>query len=65
MIRIMATDGDRVDLICWRHYGNLNGRIVEQVLEENPGLSIGTELSAGTVVSMPEITPQELERTLW
>lgn len=63
--RIMAVDGDRVDLICWRHYGSLDGRIVERVLEANPDVSMVTELSAGQMISLPEIEPVELERSLW
>ena len=64
--QIMAIDADRLDLICWRHYGNLDGRIVEQVLEANPGISLTTELFAGQLVSLPIINAaKELERSLW
>ncbi len=64
--QIMAIDGDRLDLICWKHYGSLDGRIVEQVLEANPGISFKTELSAGQLVSLPIIdTSKVLERSLW
>lgn len=67
MIRqIMAIDGDRLDLICWKHYGSLDGRIVEQVLEANPGISLTTELFAGQMVFLPIInTSSQLERSLW
>ena len=64
--QIMAIDGDRLDLICWKHYGSLDGRIVEQVLEANPGISFKTELYAGQLVSLPIIdTSKVLERSLW
>ena len=64
--QIMAIDGDRLDLICWKHYGSLDGRIVEQVLEANPGISFKTELSAEQLVSLPIIdTSKVLERSLW
>ena len=64
--QIMAIDGDRLDLICWKHYGSLDGRIVEQVLEANLGISLTTELFAGQLVSLPIIdTSKVLERSLW
>ena len=61
----MAVDGDRLDLICWRHYGSTEGRIVERVLEENPGISRTTTLSAGMMIVLPDIEPVMLERSLW
>ena len=64
--QIMAIDGDRLDLICWKHYGSLDGRIVEQVLNANPGMAMWTELRAGQIVSLPIIdTSKVLERSLW
>lgn len=63
--QVMTIDRDRLDLICWRHYGSLDGRIVERVLEANPGVSMTTELSAGTAISLPDIEPIRLERSLW
>lgn len=63
--QVMALDGDRLDLICWRHYGSLEGRVVERVLEENPGLSTRTVFTAGTIVFLPDIEPVVLERSLW
>ena len=66
MNKIMAIDRDRIDLICWKHYGSLDAHIVEQVLEANPGISLTTELFAGQLVSLPIIdTAIALERSLW
>lgn len=50
-------DGERLDLICWRYYGRLCGRVVEQVLAANPGLSrLGPHaLPAGTVIGLPAL----------
>ena len=42
--KITAVDGDRLDLICWRHYGSLSGRVVETVLDANPGLAMASVL---------------------
>ena len=66
MNQIMATDGDRIDLICWHHYGSLENRVVEQVLDANPGISVTTKLSAGQTIFLPIIdTSSQLERSLW
>ena len=53
----VARDGERLDLICWRWYGKLYGRVVEQVLAANPGLArLGPHaLPAGTAIRMPAL----------
>lgn len=50
-------DGERLDLICWRYYGRLSGRVVEQVLAANPGLArLGPHaLPAGTLIRLPAL----------
>lgn len=65
MTKIRAVDGDRLDLICWKHYGTLDGRVVEQVLEANKGLEMNVLLNSGTVVFLPEISSAPLEESLW
>ncbi len=63
---VMAVDGDRLDLMCWRHYGYLRGRVVEAVLEANPGLAMRQLLTAGQQIVLPDITPPSIEaRSLW
>lgn len=49
-------DGERLDLICHRWYGALAGRVVERVLDANPGLAARdpAALPAGTVIAMPD-----------
>lgn len=51
-------DGERLDLICWRWYGQLSGREVERVLEANPGLAARGPhaLPAGVTVQMPVVS---------
>lgn len=51
-----ARDGERLDLICYRWYGTLAGRVVEQVLDANPGLAARNPaaLPAGTIIAMPD-----------
>ena len=65
MISIRAVDGDRLDLICWKHYGTLDGRVVEQVLEANKGLEMATLLASGVKIILPEIISAPLEESLW
>lgn len=65
MDRVTAVDGDRLDLICWKHYGSLDGRIVETVLEANPGMALTHLLRAGQEVRLPVIEPRPREQSLW
>lgn len=58
-------DGDRLDLICWKHYGSLNGRVVEIVFETNKGLAATALLPSGLEITLPDISPEILERSLW
>lgn len=60
-----AVDGDRLDLICWKHYGSLDGRIVETVLDTNPGLAMHQLLNAGLEIQLPTITSRPREQSLW
>jgi len=51
-----ASQGDTVDYIAWKFYGTQSGRVVEQVMDANPGLAdIGTELPPGTLVTLPDL----------
>ena len=48
--------GDMVDYIVWKHYGRLDGLVVERVLEANPGLAdLGPVLGPGVKIVLPEI----------
>lgn len=63
-----SKDGDTVDEIVWRYYGNQVRGALEIVLEVNPGLAdLGPVLPVGTVVQLPEVeTPKEAESvSLW
>jgi phage tail protein X len=58
---IRTSDGDRLDTLCFRYYGNLM-RIVEAVLDANPGLAnIVQPFAAGVVIVLPDInvTPEK------
>lgn len=55
-----SKEGDMVDRIVWQHYGRQNDRIVETVLEENPGLAeYGPTLPAGVQIKLPEIDQEQ------
>ena len=60
-----TVDGDRLDLICWKHYGSLDGRIVETGLDTNPGLAMHQLLNAGREIRLPTIAPKPREQSLW
>lgn len=62
---IIASDGDRLDLLCWQQYGSLDGRVVERVLDANPGIAMTHVLEAGQTVHLPYIEPSPRERFLW
>lgn len=50
-------DGDTVDFVAWKFYGATDNRVVEQVLEANPGLADrGAILPGGVEIVLPEIS---------
>jgi len=50
-------DGDMLDHLCWRHYGQEWDR-VEMVLAANPGLAArGPALPAGVEIVLPAVAP--------
>ncbi len=60
--------GDLVDAIAAKYYGSTANRVVEQVLEANPGLAdYGPDLPAGLRITLPEIAaPSQTEGVrLW
>ena len=68
MQKYRTSQGDTADLIAWKQYGTQAGRVVEQLLEANPGLADhGPTLPAGLIVNLPEIKPatQQGGSRLW
>lgn len=58
MQKYRTSQGDTADQIAWRQYGTQTGRVVEQLLNANPGLAdYGPILPAGLVISLPDIKP--------
>ncbi|WPY95588.1 tail protein X [Limimaricola variabilis] len=63
-----SSEGDVVDRVVWGHYGRQDGRLVERVLEANPGLAdYGPILPAGVLITLPaEPGPSQAETVrLW
>lgn len=57
-MRVIANQGDTVDLICNRHYGATSG-ITELVYQANPGLAeLGAILPIGTSIELPDLPTQ-------
>lgn len=56
-----ASQGDTLDLICWRHYGEQSGA-VEAVLLANPGLAdLGEVIQLNTVITLPDLALPAVE----
>lgn len=63
-MRVIAQQGDTVDVLCHRHLGRTAG-VTEAVLGSNPGLSaIGPVLPMGTAVELPDQLPAETNTNL-
>ena len=59
MITYITKDGDVLDAICFKYYGNTSGT-VEKVLEANRHLSeLGAIFSAGVKIVLPDLSQEE------
>lgn len=64
----VCSDGDVLDAVVARHYGDTLGQKVEAVLGANPGLAaLGAVLRAGTRITLPDLAQSEKSETvqLW
>lgn len=64
----VTSDGDMLDAIVARHYGDTQGGKVETVLDSNPGLAArGPVYPAGIRIILPPITAPRHSETeqLW
>ena len=58
-IQYLTSDGDTADYIAWKHYGTQDGRVVERLVQANPGLADrGPVLPAGVLIDLPELPDQ-------
>lgn len=56
-----AMQGDTLDLICWRFYGQQSGA-VELVLDANQGLAdLGPVIPTGTAIVLPDLPKPSTE----
>ncbi len=66
-MRVVAQQGDTLDMICARYYGRTEG-VFEEVLAANPGLAgLRAVLPHGTPVDLPEVQAAPVSETvnLW
>ncbi|SDX24414.1 tail protein X [Nitrosomonas oligotropha] len=63
---IRTSDGDRLDTLCYRHYGSLNGT-VEAVIHANPGLAkVVQPFASGVIIRLPNLPAQTKKQIqLW
>lgn len=68
-VTYITRQGDTVDSIAWEKYQTTAGRVVEKLLDANPGLAAkGVILPPGIVVTIPVINPDPAVSqgvTLW
>lgn len=63
-MRVIASQGDALDALCYRRYGRTEG-VVEAVLTVNPGLAeLGAVLPHGTAVELPIVESSTASETL-
>ncbi|MCL6284705.1 tail protein X [Ruegeria sp. 2012CJ41-6] len=67
-MKYRTKDGDVLDAVCTKHYGDLSWRI-EDVIAANPGLSArGAVLPSGLLIELPPVedaAPQRPTLRLW
>ncbi len=66
-MRVIASQGDTLDALCYRRYGRTEG-VVEAVLAVNPGLAeLGAVLPHGTAIELPVVESSTTSETvnLW
>lgn len=63
---IRTSDKDRLDTLCYRYYGRLNGT-VEAVIAANPGLAAMPQpFESGIIITLPDLpVPVEKQVQLW
>lgn len=63
-MRVIASQGDTLDALCYRRYGRTEG-VVEAVLAVNLGLAeLGAVLPHGTTVELPVVESSTASETL-
>ena len=68
MAKYLTKNGDTLDWICWRHYGNSLPAATEAVLDANYGLAEkGPVFEAGVKIELPDLqdTTETASVRLW
>ena len=68
MAQYSTKDGDTLDEIAYRYYGNTNNKVVENIIEANFGIThYPAILPGGDLIELPELTqPTEKQKVkLW
>jgi len=60
----MAIDGDRLDIIVFKAYGNIDTVVFDAVLDANEHLLKRSVLKAGDIVYLPEIVQLANEKKI-
>lgn len=56
MAKYSTKDGDTLDEIAYRYYGNTNNLVVENIIEANFNITnYGPILPAGVLIELPEV----------
>lgn len=64
MITYITKDGDVLDEICWKYYGQTSGSL-EKVLEANRHLAeLGAIFSAGVKITLPDLDQEEATESI-
>ena len=57
MAQYSTKDGDTLDEISYRYYGNTNNKVVEKIIEANFGITdYPAILPAGVLIELPKVT---------
>ena len=57
MAQYSTKDGDTLDEIAYRYYGNTNNKVVEKIIEANFGITdYPAILPASVLIELPEVT---------
>ena len=56
MAQYLTKEGDMLDEIAYRYYGNTNNKVVENIIEANFGITDHPSiLPAGILIELPEV----------
>lgn len=65
MIVYTSKDGDTIDNIAWKQYGTRAGRVMERLLDANPGIAdYGPVLPAGVTIVIPDLPIPAEKKTI-